>query len=138
MDIEYIPRKRFSCRGTPKQERKLAIGACMFGKIIIYYEDVPPFFHEILSHGGCRIRSNEIQTRCIFTRCHDHDAILERIVFHKIGDHFCYGRALLPDCAIDAYHILLVYYRIKSNSGFPCLPVTQDKLALASSYTVSY
>src|SRR5579883_410850 len=89
---------------------------------------------EVFSYGTACVRSDVLHRRGIRSGSGNHDRVIHGPVLFQYFHHLRNRRAFLPDCDIDADHILstLVDDRVQGNRGLAGLPVADDELALAA------
>ena len=106
----------------------------MTGQIIVDDQDVPPLLHEVLSHAGGGIGSNEIVAWRILAGGHNDDAVIHGPIISQIGDNPGQSRPLLANGTIDAQDpfIDLVDHGVQGDGRLSDLPVAQDQLPLTS------
>ena len=142
VEIEHVARIGFAARRAAQQQRHLAIGDGLLGKIVIDDDGVHAVVAEELAHGAARERSQELHRRRIGGGGGDDDRVLERAVLFQSLDELRNCRTLLPDGHIHAIELLalvvalveglLVQDRVQRDGGLTGLAVADDQLALAA------
>src|SRR5579875_227416 len=89
---------------------------------------------EVFPYGTACVRSDVLHRRRIRSGSGNHDRVIHGPMLFQDFHHLRYRRALLPNCNIDADHILstLVDDRVQGNRGLAGLPVADDELTLAA------
>ena len=111
MQIEHVARIGFAARRAAQQQRHLAIGDGLLGKIVIDDHRVHAVVAEIFAHGAAGERRQELHRRRIGRGRRDDDGIFERAVFLQHLDELRHRRALLSDRDIDAIELDLLVAR---------------------------
>src|SRR6267142_6912392 len=142
MQIEHVARIGFAARRTAQQQRHLAIGDGLLGKIVIDDDGVHAVVAEILAHGAAGERRDVLHRRRIGRGGGHDDGIFQRALLFEHLDELGDGRTLLADRDIDAIQLdvlvaggvewLLVQNGIERDRGLAGLAVADDQLALAA------
>ena len=134
MQVKYIARIRLTSWRTAQNKRHLAICDRMLAKIIVDDKRVAGVVSEILAHGAARIWRQILKRSRLASTRRNYDRIIHRAVFFKLFNDLRDGRLFLSDRYIDANDVLtlLIDDGINSNSGFSCLAVADDELALSA------
>ena len=142
MQIEHVTRIGFAARRAAQQQRHLAIGHGLLGKIVIHDHGVHAVVAEEFAHGAAGVGCQELQRGRFRSGGGDHDRIFHRAIFFQRAHDLRHGRTLLADGDIDAIqllalvragvHALLVDEGIDGDSGLAGLTVTDDQFALAA------
>ena len=72
VQVEHVARVRFAARRAAQQQRHLAVGLGVLGKVIIDDQRIPAVFHELLAHGCAGERGQVLQRRRDRRRCAYH------------------------------------------------------------------
>ena len=142
MEIEDVARIGFAARRAAQQQRHLAIGDGLLGKIVIGDHGMHAVVAEIFAHGaageGCEI----LHRRRIGGGGRDDDRIFERAIVFENFDELGDRRALLAAGDIDAIELfllgtgdmdrLLIEDRVENDGGLAGLAVADDQFALAA------
>src|SRR5437879_10293314 len=93
-----------------------------------------PIVAEEFAHGASGIRRDVLHGGRFGGGGGHDDSVVHGAGVGEYLDHLCDCRALLPDRAVDAYHVaaLLVDDRIQNDRGLARLPVADDEFALAA------
>ena len=134
MQIEDVARISLAARRAAQQQRELAIGLRVLGKIIVNQQRVAAGVAEVLAHRAAAVRRDKLQRRRFRSGRRDHRGVFHRAVAVELVDHLRDGRALLPDRDVKALHVLaaLVDDRVERDRGLAGLAVADDQLALAA------
>src|SRR5258708_3830028 len=112
MQIEYVAWKGFTSWRTPQQQRHLAIGDSLLGKIVIDQQGMHAIVAEPLAHRAAAERRQELERRGIGGRRCDDGRVFHRAgvseCFYDLGDR----RTFLTDGNVDAVELLLLVARI--------------------------
>ena len=142
MEIEHVAGIGFAARRAAQQQRHLAIGDGLLGKIVIDDQGVHAVVAEILAHGAAGEGRQELHRRGVRGGRRDDDGVVQRAALferlHDLGD----GGALLADGDVDAIELgafvgalvdrLLVQDGVDGDGGLAGLTVADDQFALAA------
>ncbi len=143
MKVEDVARIRLAAGWPAEQERHLAIGPGVLGKIVVDAQrvlhelavDLDALLHDFLAHGAARVRGEELEGGRLLGPGYDDDRMLHRPVLLEHGHDLGDGGELLADGDVDADEALafLVDDRIDGECALAGLTVADDQLALAAS-----
>ena len=142
MQIEHVARIGFAARRAAQQQRHLAVGDGLLGKIIVDDQRVHAVVAEPFAERAARERRQKLQRRGIGRGRGDDGRVFHRArVFERLDD-LGDRRALLPDRDIDAIELDLLVARfvgvaliddgVDRDRGLAGLAVADDQLALAA------
>ena len=134
MQIEDVARIGFTSRRAAQEQRNLAIGPGVLGKVVIDDQGVAPGLHELLADGAAGVGSDVLQRSGLVGGGDDHDGVLHGAVAFEQGHGARHGGFLLPDGDVDADQVLalLVDDRVDGDGGLAGLAVADDQFALAA------
>ena len=143
VQVEYVARIGFAARRAAQQQRHLAIGDGLLGKIVVEDDRVHAVVAEVFAHGATGVGRQELQRRRLGRGRGDDDRVLHRVVVFQRLDQLRDGRALLPDGDVDAIKLgffvvafvdrFLVEDGVDDDGGLAGLAVADDQFALAAS-----
>ena len=147
MEVEDVTGIRFTARGAAKDQRDLAIGHGVLGKIIIDDEGVHPVVHEPFTDCGTGIGSQILIGGGIGRGSDDNAGVIHGTLGLKRRDGARHVRELLPDHNVDTVKRLVVFQRaflgsavltglgndgVDRNGGLAGGTVTDDELTLTT------
>ena len=142
MEIEDVARIGFAARRAAQQQRHLAIGDGLLGKIVVDDHGVHAVVAEIFAHRAAGVGREELQRGGLRRGRGDDDRIFHRAILFERADDLRDGRALLADRDVDAVEllalvvagvdVLLVDEGVDRDGGLAGLAVADDQLALAA------
>ncbi len=142
MQVEHVARVGFAARRAAQQQRHLAVGDGLLGKVVVDDHGVHAVVAEELAHRGAGVGREVLQRRRLRSGCGNHDRVLHRAVLFELADDLRHGRALLADGDVDAVELLalvgagvdflLVDEGVDRDGGLAGLAVADDQLALAA------
>src|SRR5665213_596064 len=142
MQIKHVTGIGLAARRATQQQRHLAIGHSLLGKVVIDDDGVHAVVAEIFTHGAAGEGGDVLHRRRIGGRGRDDDRIFQRALFFQHLDELGNRGALLADRDIDAIQLdllvrlrverLLVENGVERNRGLAGLAVSDDQLALAA------
>ena len=106
----------------------------MLGQIIVDNQYVFTLLHEVFAHRAACIRRDILHRRKLGSRCTDNNGIFHSASTCQLFNKLCHRGILLTDRNINTDDILaaLVDDGVRRNSGFTCLTIANDQLALAA------
>src|SRR5690349_600716 len=142
VEIEDVARIGFAARRTAQEQRHLAIGDGLLGKIVVDDDRVHAVVAEIFAHRASGVGREELQRRRLRRGRGDDDRIFHRAILFERADDLGDGRALLADGDVDAVELLALLARlvdlllvdegVERDSALAGLAVADDQLALAA------
>ena len=134
MEIENIAWIRFASRRTAQQQRNLAIGHGMLGKIVVDAQRMTLRIAEVLGESRARIGRDVLHGRRIAGRGDDHHRVVHGAVVRQRLHHLGNRRALLADRHIDADQVFafIVDDGVERDGRLAGLAVADDQLALSA------
>ena len=142
MQVEHIARIGFAAGRPAKQQRHLAIGDGLFGKVIIGDHRMHTIVAEEFAHRAARKWCQILHGRGIGRCGRDDDRIIERAIVFERLDELGDGRALLAAGDIDAIELFLlrphnmdrplIENGVENDRSLAGLPIADDELALAA------
>jgi hypothetical protein len=118
VQVEDVARIGFAARRAAQQQRHLAIGDGLLGKVVIDDHRVHAVVAEIFAHRAAGIRREELQRRRLRGGGGDDDGIIHRAILLERADDLRDRRALLADRDVDAIELLaLVVALVGGTSG---------------------
>ena len=132
--IEHVTGISFASRWTAQQQRDLAIGDGVLGKIVVDAQRVPLGIAEIFAHGAGSVGRDVLHGRGIGRRGRNDDGVIHRAVVVQGLHHLRDRGALLPDGAINADQVaaLTVDDGVERDRGLAGLAIADDQFALAA------
>ena len=95
---------------------------------------------KMLSHGTPGIWCNVLHWRRVGSICSDNSGILHGSVCLKLSYNLCYRRCFLPNGNINTIDRFIRFVSrfliddgVHRNSGFSCLPITDNQFSLSTS-----
>ncbi len=134
MDVEDVSGKGLASRGTPEQERQLAVGAGVLREIVVDDQHVTAAGHELLGDAGRGVGRDEDPAGRVIAFSDDDHGVVERCMVAQVGDDLGDGGCALADGAIDANDVLiaLVEDGVDRDRRLAGPAITHDQLALAA------
>ena len=134
VDVEDVPGKGLASGRPTKQQRELAIGACVLREVVVDDQHVAARLHEMFGDTGRRVRCDVGETRRVVALGHDDDGVVHRAVLAQLGDDLGDGRGALADGAVDAHDILaaLVENGVERDGCLARAPVAENQLPLSA------
>src|SRR6185437_4584502 len=142
VQIEHIARIGFAARRTAQQQRHLAVGDGLLGKIVIDDHGVHAVIAEIFAHRAAGERRDVLHRGRIGRRRRNDDRVFQRALLFEHLHELRNRRTLLTDRDVDAVQLevlvrlgverLLVQDGVERDRGLAGLAVTDDQLALAA------
>ena len=135
MGVEDVARICLAPRGTPHQQRQLAIRRRLLGQVVVDAQGVTALFvHVILGHRTAGVRRDVLQGSWVGGGDGHDDRVVHRPGFTQLLDHLDNGRFFLADRDIDANDIFLALVDdgIDRDHRLAGLAVADDQLALAA------
>ena len=105
VQVEHVARIGFAARRAAQQQRHLAVGDGLLGKVVIDDDGVHAVVAEPLAHGAAGERGQELQRGRLGRRGRDDDGVVERAALLERLDDLGDGRALLADGDVDAIEL---------------------------------
>ena len=134
VEVEHVAGVRFATRWTTQQQRHLAVGLGLLGKVVIHDESVLAILHPVLANRATTVWG-EILERCrVAGRGRDNDRVLHRAVLAQGLDSLGDSGTLLTNSDIDALHAqaALVDDRVDGDSCLARFAVADDQLTLTT------
>ena len=147
MEVEHVARVGFAAGRALQDERDLAVGGGVLGKVIVDDERVLAVFHEPLADGGAGERSEDLVGGVVGGRGGDDDGEFHGAGLLEGADRAGDGGVLRADGDVDRVHraevgvaggetdavgVGLVDDRVDRDGGLARGAVTDDELALAA------
>ena len=140
--IEHVAGIGFAARRAAQQERHLAIGDGLLGKVIVNDDRVHAVIAEEFAHRAAGEGRKKLHRGRVRSGGGDDDRIFERAVLLENLGELRDGRTLLPDRDVDAIELLqfvralierlLIENGVEGDRGLARLPVADDQFALAA------
>src|SRR5665647_1377710 len=134
VQVEHVAGERFAARRPAQQQRHLAVGVGLLGKIVVEADGVAAAVEKVLTHGRARIRRQELEGRRGRGGGRHDDGVLHGAVFLELAHDLHHRGGLLADGHVDADLVLalLVDDGVDDDRRLAGLAVADDELTLAA------
>ena len=132
MEVEDVARVGFTTGRAAQEQRDLAVGPGVLGKIIINDQGIAAGLHELLTHGAAGIGGDILHGCGLISSRQDHDGVSHGTMAFQQSDGAGHRSFLLPDGDINADQVLplLIDDGVYGDGRLAGLAIANDELAL--------